>query len=217
LGLTLLDRGEFAAGLAALRRGHELGSKNSRWPYPSAEWVRSAERQVELDGKLPAVLCGETKTADAAEQLEFARLCKYKKLYLASARFFAQAFAAKPELADNLQSSHRYDAACYAALATCGRGQDAATLSEEERGRWREQARVWLRADLALRSKQLETNTPKVRAEVRQQLQHWQHDPDLAGLRDAEALAQLPEAERQAWQKLWADVDAVLKRAQEPK
>jgi hypothetical protein len=32
--------------------------------------------------------------------------------------------------------------------------------------------------------------------------------PDFAGVRDREALARLPERERQAWQQLWADVRA---------
>jgi hypothetical protein len=35
-----------------------------------------------------------------------------------------------------------------------------------------------------------------------------------AGVRGAESLARLPEAERQAWQKLWDDVAALLARAQ---
>jgi serine/threonine-protein kinase len=217
LGLALRARGEFTAAVVALRHGHELGSRRARWTYPSAQWLNEAERMIELDRKLPAVLRGEIKLGAAAEQLEFSQLCQYKQLYFASARFFSEAFAAKPELADDLQSAHRYSAACAAALAGCGQGQDATKLSDEERGRWRERACAWLQADLALRTKQLETNRPEARAEVQQKLQHWQHDPDLAGLRDRDALAKLPEAERQAWQKLWTDVDALLKRAQEPK
>jgi hypothetical protein len=45
---------------------------------------------------------------------------------------------------------------------------------------------------------------------------HWKEDADLAGVRDPAALANLPEAERLEWQKLWADVDATLKKAAEP-
>jgi hypothetical protein len=48
-------------------------------------------------------------------------------------------------------------------------------------------------------------------------LQHWQTDPDLAGLRDPEPLAKLPESEQEACRKLWADVAALLKKAQEAK
>ena len=46
-------------------------------------------------------------------------------------------------------------------------------------------------------------------------MQHWQQDTDLAGVRDAQALADLPEAERQSWQKLWSDVANLLKQAKE--
>jgi hypothetical protein len=50
---------------------------------------------------------------------------------------------------------------------------------------------------------------------VQRTLQHWQKDTDLAGLRDKAALAKLPEAEQKAWRKLWAEVDALLRRAGE--
>jgi hypothetical protein len=52
-----------------------------------------------------------------------------------------------------------------------------------------------------------------VRAEAVQALRHWREDANLAGVRDADALAKLPEAERADWRKLWADVDAVLQKA----
>jgi hypothetical protein len=48
-------------------------------------------------------------------------------------------------------------------------------------------------------------------------LQHWQADSDLAGIRDPEALAKLPEAERKEWQALWAEVDALIAKAEGPK
>ena len=48
----------------------------------------------------------------------------------------------------------------------------------------------------------------------RPELRHWQEDSDLAGVRDKDALAKLPSDEQDAWRKLWADVDALLKKAQ---
>jgi hypothetical protein len=45
-------------------------------------------------------------------------------------------------------------------------------------------------------------------------LDHWKRDNDLAGIREPEALAKLPEAEQKEWQALWAEVKALLKRAQ---
>jgi hypothetical protein len=44
-------------------------------------------------------------------------------------------------------------------------------------------------------------------------LWYWQANPDFAGVRDAAALAGLPQAERAAWQRLWADVQALLEKA----
>jgi hypothetical protein len=50
-------------------------------------------------------------------------------------------------------------------------------------------------------------------ATVREALNSWKVDPDLAGIRDEEELAKLPAAEREAWRALWRGVDAVLARA----
>jgi hypothetical protein len=37
-------------------------------------------------------------------------------------------------------------------------------------------------------------------------------DPELAGVRDAKALEQLPAEEQDAWRKLWADMADQLRR-----
>ncbi len=47
-------------------------------------------------------------------------------------------------------------------------------------------------------------------------MQHWRQDTDFAEVRGPEALAKLPEAERQDWQKLWADVEALRTEAAGP-
>jgi len=41
-------------------------------------------------------------------------------------------------------------------------------------------------------------------------MQHWLQDADFAGVRSPQALAQLPEAERSAWQRLWAEVEELF-------
>jgi hypothetical protein len=116
-------------------------------------------------------------------------------------------------LAEDLKAGNRYDAACAAARAGCGQGAEATPLSDTEKARWRRQALDWLRADLALWEKQLGGDLPPGRAEALKALRHWRQDPDLAGVRDESALAQLPEAERPAWRKLWAEVEALLAKA----
>jgi hypothetical protein len=62
-------------------------------------------------------------------------------------------------------------------------------------------------------AKLLESGPPQWRPFIVQTLQHWKVDTDLAGVRDPEALAKLPEAERKEWKALWANVEALLKRA----
>jgi tetratricopeptide (TPR) repeat protein len=211
LGGVLLDQGEFADALASLKRGHELGSRRLGWPYPSAAWVHRAERLLQLDSRLPKILRGEIQPTDAAERVELAALCQLpcKQLYATAARFYRDAFAAEPKLA----ADARYDAACVAALAGCGQGKDADHLDAAERARWRQQARDWLRDDLTGWGKALDPGKAPAAPAVEQTLRHWQTDADLAGVRDPDALAQLPEAERTAWQQLWADVEALRAKA----
>jgi tetratricopeptide (TPR) repeat protein len=48
LGYVLKRQRRFAEALHYLERGHELGSKNPQWKYPSARWVEDVKRQAEL-------------------------------------------------------------------------------------------------------------------------------------------------------------------------
>jgi tetratricopeptide (TPR) repeat protein len=215
LGHSLVRKGQFVEGRAALQKGHELGVKQPGWKYQSEQWVRNADKLIQLDDRLTAILDGKAKPADAAEQLALAVLCRqYKGLYSTAARFFAAAFAEQPQLADDLKAGHRYQAAGAAALAGGGRGKDAAKLDDKERARLRQQALDWLRADLALWAKQLSTAEPSEREAIAKKLRSWQTDAAFSGVRDAKPLAGLPEQERADWQKLWAEVDSLLSKTQ---
>jgi tetratricopeptide (TPR) repeat protein len=219
LGHLLGQQGQLATAAEEFRKGHELGSKQPGWSYPSALWVRQAEQLVALDRKLTALLEGKDKPADDAERLALADLCQqpYKQLYAGAGRFYAEAFAHDPKLAGDMQKQHRYNAACAAALAGCGEGKDADKSDDKERARLRQQALAWLRADLVAWTKLAESDKPAARKAVQAALQHWQDDADLAGVRDKDALENLPEAERDAWRKLWDDVAAVRANAGEGK
>jgi tetratricopeptide (TPR) repeat protein len=215
-GGALIENGQFAEALTHRRRGHELGSKNPNWRCPSAQWVKDCERLVELDARLPRVLRGEIQPAGAGERLELAQLCERpcKSLTAAAARFYADAFAEKPRFVAEQPSEHRYNAACAAALAGCGAGQDAARLSDTSRADLRRQALDWLRIDLDAWRRLLDREPEKARPAVAEELQHWLGDPDFNGMRGPDALAKLPEGERQSWQQLWADVADTLARSQ---
>jgi hypothetical protein len=105
---------------------------------------------------------------------------------------YAQAFADDATLAEDLAKSHRYNAACSAALTAALGGEDAAE--------WRSRALEWLRADLAARE--------KAATDLAATLENWKKDSDFASVRDR--LGDLPEPERAAWRGLWAAVDVAL-------
>jgi hypothetical protein len=103
-----------------------------------------------------------------------------------------------------------YAAARAAVRAAAGQGSAKAPFGEPERARLRRQALDRLRANLELRTKLLQDGQA-----VGWSLADWPTDPALASVRDPAAMAKLPDAERQQWQRLWADVAALL-AAQSP-
>jgi hypothetical protein len=215
LGHALGAKGEHAESLAEFRRGHELGSKRPGWPYPSGEWVAEAERAVAIARRLPAVLKREDKPGGAAEGLAFAQLCYDAGWYAAAVRLWADALAADVELGEDRRAAHRYNAACAAALAGSGQGKDVPPPDPSACAGLRRQALAWLRADLAAWSKLLASLPPGDRPAIIETLEHWRQDRDLAGIRDPQALAGLPEDEQQDLRTLWADVDALLEEARD--
>jgi hypothetical protein len=92
-----------------------------------------------------------------------------------------------------------------------------AKLTDQQRGDLRKQALQWLRADLAAWGKLLDENAKEARPAVQRMMTHWKQDTDLAGVRDPGALKKLAQDERDAWQKLWKDVDALLARSLQKK
>jgi hypothetical protein len=218
LGIALQSQGRFAEALEMLRRGHQLGLQTPGWRYPTDQWVRGCEQLLARDEKLSAVLRGDATARDGAEFITLAAFCKtYKRRNVATVRLCADAFAADPSLAADLRQQHRYNAACCAALAAAGQGEDAKNLPDKVQLMLRLEVLLWLRADLGLYAKQAARNDPAASQTVRQMMQHWQKDSDLASVRDQNALDRMPDDERQAWRQLWEDVAALLKRVAESK
>jgi serine/threonine-protein kinase len=183
------------------------------------DWIwhvlrREAERLILPN--LPAFLAGKYQPRDNDERLALLGACQFQNRTRAYAGLYAAAFAADPGLAEDLGAGHRYRAARAAALAGCGLGADAAGLSAAERARWRKQAREWLRADLAGWEKAAAAGPDAARVQAKQMLTRWQGDPDLAGLRDPGALAQLSADERDECRALWRAVSALLRRVSVP-
>jgi tetratricopeptide (TPR) repeat protein/tRNA A-37 threonylcarbamoyl transferase component Bud32 len=166
---------------------------------------------------LPAFLEGKYQPRDNDERLALLGVCQFTNRTRAAARFYADAFADAPRLAEDIGAGHRYRAACAAALAGCGRGVDVTGINESERTQWRAQARQWLRADLALCVKVLDGHSGLDREWVRGRLMQWQGDPDLAGLRERAELGNLSADERNDCLALWNKVGVVLNKMQSAK
>jgi eukaryotic-like serine/threonine-protein kinase len=213
LGLVLMQRYQFDEAAQALNKAAELFPADNPFREKARRLEQRCRRYVVLDTRLAGILTGQEKPANAAEQLEFAQLCFWKTHYVAAARFCQEAFAAEPKLAENAPSDIRSVAAYAAALAGCGHGKDAEHLDDKERFDWRKQAHDWLRQELTGWGRDLGNGDEQTNVSVQQRLRHWQAEVSLDGVRAKDALARLPDEERMLWQRLWSDVDALLKKA----
>jgi tetratricopeptide (TPR) repeat protein len=215
LGLALRQQGRFAEARLAFRRAAALfAASRPADARRAALGADNCEQLIALEKRLPDLLSGEEQPRDNAERLALAHLCLRKRLTVSASRLFTEAFAADARLAESLPAQHRRNAACMAALAGCGKGEDAAGLDAKERARWRQQALDWLRADLRLWARMLDKDSPPARALLQRTLLLWQQHVDLAGVRDEEALTALPEPEQKAWRQFWTDVNTLLQKAQ---
>jgi serine/threonine-protein kinase len=205
LAAVRLDQGRFADARAATEHLVAL-------PAGPAE-QRAWRRQLDLCDSLlaiddlPAVLAGKERPQKASTQRALAEWClKHKRLTATAAGFYEAAFSAQGALADDLATADRFDAACAAALAGCGVGEDVAALSGDKRATLRKQALDWLTADYNAWAERHRLAKPGQRTVVVTAVRSWQRNDDLAGVCGEQALARLSADERRAWQTLWAKV-----------
>jgi tetratricopeptide (TPR) repeat protein len=204
LGLSLQGEFQVAEALDALRRGHALGSKRASWAYPSRDWVRECEVLADSETRFrECVERGQAPEAPA-ELLTVAHTALRKSRPRLAAEWYQKAFDLEPELAQNPLLLNRFGAACAATVASAGRGGDAKDLDPAIRGTLRAQALAWLQDDLAALRRLAGNSREETR--IARTLRRWLECADLAPVRDAEALSQLPVAELAAWQALWQEV-----------
>jgi tetratricopeptide (TPR) repeat protein len=196
---ALVQIGRFAEARSAVRRGLELVPAEEPLRPTLQKKLELCERMLALDSRLPALLQAKEPAA-TAQQLDLARFCREQGRPEAAAGLYAAAFASRPELADDLETSDRYHAACAAARAANDEGLDG-----RRREGLRRQALAWLQADLALRGRLLQEGKS-----VNRTWTGWQTEPALASVRDPAALAKLPVPERLQWEHFWADVATLL-------
>jgi len=200
--------------LAAAVRAYNWMESQADHPTAWVSHVLRREAEALILPDLPAFLRGEYEPRDNDERLALAGTCQAQGRYHNAARLYAGAFAADPGLADDLTTECRYRstqeephyervesintearylAARCAALVGSGQGRDGAGLTRAEQARWRQQARVWLRADLALWGKTLAGGSEQDLGLAKRMLTHWQIEPDLAGIRDVKRWMTRPE------------------------
>jgi tetratricopeptide (TPR) repeat protein/predicted Ser/Thr protein kinase len=172
---------------------------------------REAEELILPD--LPALLNGTRQPQDNQERLAMLGSYQFANRFRDAAQLYADAFAADADLVRDLVSAHRYRAACFAALAGCGRGAEGAGTDLPDRQRWREQALRWLREELASCKTALDRDPVNFRNGVQSVLNRCCETPDLAGLREPSELDKLPPDERKNCRALWDEIKAVLDRA----
>ncbi len=195
LGRLLMEAGRLQEAAVQLERGRDQDA------------LKRCRRLQELEPRLSAYRAGAAKAADE-DLLELASLCLLRRLPATASRLYAAAAAANL-LPPGSEEGHR--AAEAAALAGCGRGGDAGEVGEAERRRLRGRALEWLRAEWAAAMQSLTASGGEGR--VQATLARWQRESALAGVRDAAALDELPEAERQSWRAFWAQVDSLRQLA----
>jgi WD40 repeat protein/tRNA A-37 threonylcarbamoyl transferase component Bud32 len=191
LGLLLGREGRFAEAVGALSRGHELGMAQQRdgkrWLYPSAAWLARMRRLGEV-------------AAHYAAKKDFSELPDRDRSDLVEVLMLTKRPLAAVRLADPKPDVSPGPAVIGAALR-CAEGiGDANALSAADRSAWRAKALAWLRLDFeGFRSSDVSTRARQSRG--------MRAHPFLL-LARGEALAAWPAADREAWQRFWAEVDA---------
>jgi tetratricopeptide (TPR) repeat protein len=227
LGVALYSAGDWKAAATTLSKSvqqHEGLENGAGFVLAMAHWrlgeKNKAREQCEgaiswTDQHRPKDLELHRFHAEAVrllglEQLESARLYLAKGQLAAAAGHFSAAFAADPTLVEDPRITRR--AAACAARAGCGQGKDAGLLDAMECARLRQNALAWLRAHLAQWARRLDRE-PQHGQAMQEDLESLQKSMLFACVRDREALAKLPEAEREQWQQLWVDIADTLAKA----
>jgi serine/threonine protein kinase/Flp pilus assembly protein TadD len=238
LGQALLTLGEFDAAQRAAEHSLQLLRPDNPLHGRAQTLLLKCRLAVKLKQRVDALLQRPAAPAYPTEPLSLAEFCQRYRHYPAAVRLYVVALAAQPSVAEDLAKGHCYHAACAAALAAAGQGQNAAPLTAHDQAQLRRQALDWLRAELkrltqtvAAYQAATKEKTPSLASPLQQlagqadkpgpadllrvcdRLQRCLTDPDLASLRADKELVKLSKPEQQDWRAFWTDVRALAKQA----
>jgi serine/threonine-protein kinase len=215
LGRVQLARGDVKGALATFREvSRSLGPVHPGTVITEPH-RRHAERLVALWERIGPILRGKEIPSDPDVQLDVAELCRVTHRFAAAAKLYRDAFRAKPASADYPWSENRFRAAIAAVQAgtRSNRAEDDLRLDDGERAGWRAQALQWLGAERDSSAHLLGRYEPEQRGLARKTLEIMTHHRDLIVVRDESALKKLPQSEREAWLRFWAEVNGLIARA----
>jgi serine/threonine-protein kinase len=212
LAMALKANGKDAEALKTLRAAVESYDWRASQVGDQDSWIRhvlrrEAERMIIPN--LPDFLENKYEPQENDERLALVGICQSTGRTRALAKLYAAAFAASPDMGDDIRVNRRTMGALAAACAGCGRGLDAGDLDEAEKAKWRETALQWLRADLLSCSNEAR-KTKTARDRVVKTMTRWEREPDLAGIRESSQIAKLPAGEQKQCLELWRDVSNAL-------
>jgi serine/threonine protein kinase/tetratricopeptide (TPR) repeat protein len=199
--------GRVAEAEARYRRAIDLSKGDARQREIAEGGAHDCALLVPSERALDAEAHGRPLPHDAPTLYGMATLAYRRQEHAHAVAVGAVAISLDPTFATEAVGC-RYDVACAAALAGCGRGRDAARLDAAGRARSRAQALEWLRAEMAVLSAAEQDPDASRRASSRATYDHWMKDPDLTGVRDAPGFAEIQGEERSAWPSFWRDVRA---------
>jgi tetratricopeptide (TPR) repeat protein len=207
LGIALQGKGDLDGAIAAYQEALRI---DPRHPIAPAN-LTAAKRLRELLPRLPDIVAGKEEPKRPDEGCAFAELCGQpsQKRYVDAVRLFEKAFAADPRLAENRHTSHRYNAACYAALAARGEGVGAPT-EPRKRAALRAKALAWLKADLALWKEKAGSKQVEDRQQAEIMLAYWLEADALRETRPQAKREGWTEQESRTWDELWSAVRQTL-------
>ena len=201
LGLLFDKTGSYAEAIVELKRAHSLNFGLSSWKHSSDYAIETCAARAALEKRLPAILAGTDRLADASETLDAARICAAQTRYVSAGRYFDAAFAADPDYAIDLSTDLLHTAALAHLLASLGSGIEPADVSTRIRARSRAIELIQQELDICESEKHL--NHYSVRAALYRLLT----DDVLTGFRREVALVGFPRAERAAWGAIWKWID----------
>jgi serine/threonine-protein kinase len=201
LGVCYASLGSWAQAADCYRKTIELGHGAIVGYLHLADALAKTQ---DWDGALAAVREAiRLQPKNSAAHMQKALILHAADRYAEALNVLVDTMREQPDLADEPRNFMRYTAAFLALRCAEGFGVDAPP--EAERAEYRKQALEFLTTELAAIRKFSATDTLL----VHRRMMLWFVQKDLASVREQEALAHLPPDERDAWNRLWAEVRAL--------